>query len=72
MKQVSGLDPWTAGKRELRAALEAAELSPVPPLDQWRIPALEKLLAARLTAHFRADTIEVERLQQFINFIVIN
>ena len=69
---MTGLDPWTAGRNKLRAALEAAELSPVPPMDTWRIPALEKLLAARLAANYRADQEEVDRLQELINSIVMN
>ena len=60
VREVTRLEPWTAGKNELRAALEAAELSPVPPMDKWRIPALEKLLAARLAANYRADQEEVD------------
>ena len=72
VKEVSGLDPWTAGKKELWAALEAAEQSPVPSQDRWRIPALDKLLTARLTAHFHADTEEEARLQLLIESIVIN
>ena len=66
VREVTSLDPWTAGRNELRAALEAAELSPVPPMDKWRIPALEKLLAARLAANYRADVTEVDRLQDLI------
>ena len=42
--RMTGLDPWTAGRTELRAALETAEMSPV---DHWRLQALKKLLAAR-------------------------
>ena len=67
VREVSGLDPWTAGKKELRAALEAAEQSPVPPQDSWRIPALHKLLTARLTAHFHADTEEASSAANRIN-----
>ena len=39
---------------------------------QCLIPALHKLLTARLTAHFHADTEEVEHLQLLIESIVIN
>ena len=31
--EMTGLDPWTTGRAELRAALETAERSPVPPVD---------------------------------------
>ena len=58
----TGLDPWTAGRNELRAALEAAELSPVPPMDMRRIPSV----------NYRADQEELDRQQELINSIVIN
>ena len=72
LRKVTRMDPWTTGRNELRAGLEAAELSPVPPMDEWRIPALEKLLAARLTANYRADQVEADRLQELINSLLIN
>ena len=72
IREVTGLDPWTAGRNELRAALETAELSPVPPMDEWRMLALEKLLPERLVASYQADNEEVDRLQELINSIVIN
>ena len=68
----TGLDPWTAGKKELRAALEEAERPVVPDGDQWRIAALEKLLSARLTADYQSDKTEVDRLQELIDSLVIN
>ena len=60
--EMTGLDPWTAGRNELRAALEAAELSPVPPMDMRRIPSV----------NYRADQEELDRQQELINSIVIN
>ena len=68
----TGLDPWTAGKRELRAALEESERPVVPDGDQWRIAALEKLLSVRLTAQYKADKTEVDRLQDLIDSLFIN
>ena len=41
-------------------------------VDHWRFQALEKLLAARLADNYRADEIEVDRVQDLINSIVIN
>ena len=69
---MTGLDPWTSTKNKLRAGLEAAERAPVPPGDEWRLPALQKLLAARLTASYKADIVEVDRLGELINSLVIN
>ena len=70
VKEVTGLDPWSAGRKELRAALEAADRAPVPDQDFWRAPALAKLLQARLDAHFSADNVEESRLQGLIDSIV--
>ena len=72
VREVTGLDPWEAGRGELRAALEAADRAPVPQQDSWRAPALEKLLTARLRAHYAADKGEEGRLQGLINSLVIN
>ena len=72
VREETGLDPWVARKGELRAALDAADLAPVPQLDSWRAPYLVKLLTARLQAHYMADKEEEQRLQSLINSLVIN
>ena len=72
VREETGLDPWVVGRWELRAALEAADRAPVPQLDSWRAPALVKLLAARLQAHYAADKGEEGRLQGLIESLVIN
>ena len=69
---MTGLDPWSAGKREMRAALENAMRPEVPDGDHWRIAALHKLLSARLTADYRSDKLEVDRLKKLIEFICVN
>ena len=69
---MTGLDPWTSSKQELRVGLEAAESAPVPPGDEWRLLALQKLLAARITASYKMDNAEVERLGDLISSLVIN
>ena len=52
VREVAGLDPWTAGRGELRAALEAADQAPVPLQDFWRGRALENLLTEGTRAHY--------------------
>ena len=54
------------------AALKESMRPEVPDGDQWRIAALHKLLSARLTADYECDKIEVERVQELIDFICIN
>ena len=72
VRDETGLDPWVTGRGELRAALEAANKAPVPQQDSWRVPYLGKLLAARLQAHYAADSEEEQRLQSLIDSLVIN
>ena len=72
LREVSGLDPWVAGRAHLRAALEAADRVPVPQQETWRAPYLEKLLSARLQAYYSADTVEEKRLQEMISSLVKN
>ena len=72
VRQETGLDPWLAGRGELRAALQAADRAPVPQQDSWRVPYLGKLLAARLQAHYAAESEEERRLQSLIDSLVIN
>ncbi len=72
VREETGLDPWVAGRVELRTALEAADRAPVPQQDSWRVPALRKLLAARLAAHYAGDKEEEGRLQSLIDSLVIN
>ena len=72
VREETGLDPWVAGRGELRAALEAADRAPVPQQDSWRAPALKKLLTARLQAHYAADEGEEGRLQGLIDSLVID
>ena len=69
--EMTGLEPWTSTKQELRTGLEAAERAPVPPGDEWRLLALQKLLAERITARYKADTTEVDRLGELISKLVI-
>ena len=44
LQEVSGLDPWEAGKWEMKRALQYVEWREVPEEDQWRLIYLPKLL----------------------------
>ena len=72
VRDLTKLDPWVEPRGTLVAALEKADRRDVPEQDRWRLPCLEKLLAARLQAHHAADEEEVKRLQELINSLVIN
>ena len=70
LRNKTGLDPWTAGRCQLKAALELATRKEVPELDYWRPQLLQKLLSARLLAHYSADLEEEERLTNLIDSLV--
>ena len=44
----------------------------MPQLDSWRVPALEKLLSARLQAYYSGDKEEEKWLQGLILFFGTN
>ena len=46
LQQETGLNIWSTTPAKVREALVETEL-PVPEVDQWRIPLLEKLLVQR-------------------------
>ena len=70
VRERTGLDPWVAGRRVLQASLEASTTRQVPAQDFWRPQLLQKLLTARLEAHYSADEVEEERLAGLINSLV--
>jgi hypothetical protein len=72
VRDITKLDPWVEPQGALAAALEKADKRDVPEQDRWRLPYLQKLLAARLQAHYAADKVEVKRIQELINSLVIN
>ena len=52
--------------------LKRSEHIQVPEQDKWRIPFLRKLLEQRISAHYRGDEVEEERLRGLINSLVVN
>ena len=70
LRNKTGLDPWAVGKGQLKAALERSTRKEVPELDYWRPQLLQKLLTARLQAHYLADLVEEERITTLIDSLV--
>ena len=70
LRNKTGLDPWAVGRGHLKAALELATRREVPELDFWRPQLLQKLLSARLEAHYSADLVEEERITNLIDSLV--
>ena len=60
------------GKGQLKAALGRATRNEVPECDYWRPELLQKLLTARLQAHYSADLEEEERITSLIDFLIVN
>ena len=70
LRDLTGLNPWATGRSQLKAALELSTRKEVPEQDHWRPQLLQKLLAARLEAHYLADLVEEERIATLINSLV--
>ena len=70
LREMTGLDPWTVGRSQLKTALELALRREVPVQDLWRPQLLQKLLSARSEAHYSADLVEEERIATLINSLV--
>ena len=72
IRELTQLDPWSATKTELHAALVRGLHIETPKADTWRPRCLANLLAERSQAFFRADDNEVCRLTSLIESLVTN
>ena len=72
LREKTHLDPWTAGKREMNAALNCACGREAPMEDSWRIPLLKKLLAQQLSARYAGNGQEEDKLQKLVESLVVN
>ena len=72
IRDLTQLDPWSASKAELHAALERGLQIETPKADIWRPRCLANLLAERSQAFYRADDDEVCRLSSLIESLVAN
>ena len=70
LQNLTGLDPWVAGRCQVKAALQLTTRREVPELDFWRPMLLQKLLSTRLEAHYSADKEEEERIATLITSLV--
>ena len=68
----SVLNPWTAVKSKLRAALVAGEVVEVPPQDRWRLKYLSSLLSQRREVRNLALEEEENKLTRLIESLVKN
>ena len=72
VRESTGLDPWQAGSKQVKAALQVAHRAAVLPQDRWRVACLQKLLATRLQAYYTVNEEELRRLQGLIESLVLN
>ena len=72
LRNKTGLDPWAVRKGQLKAALALATRKEVPENDYWRPQLLQKLLSARLEAHYLADMVEEENIATLISSLIAN
>ena len=72
LQEVSGLDPWTTGKLEMKRALKSREWREAPREDQWRMIYLPKLLEARQIAFYAGDDSQYEELTSLIHSLTKN
>ena len=63
VKHETGQDLWSVGRVELPAELDTAQRAEIPEGDDWRVPALRKLLEVRLVAHYTADEVDEIKAQ---------
>ena len=71
-QEVSGLDPWEAGKWEMKRALQYVEWREVPEEDQWRMIYLPKLLWTRQMAFYDGDDTQYEYMTSLIHSLTKN
>ena len=72
LREKTHLDPWTAGKREMNAALSRACGREAPMDDSWRIPLLKKLLTQQLSARYAGNGQEEDKLKRLVESLVLN
>ena len=72
LREKTHLDPWTAGKWEMNAALNRACGREAPMKDSWRIPLLKKLLTQQLSARYAGNGQEEDKLQKLVESLVVN
>ena len=72
IRELTGLNPWSASLGSIRSALISQEKVEVPPTDIWRLPYLVSLLSQRNHAYFMAAEEELLRLSDLIASLVVN
>ena len=72
LKDTSGLDPWCTGTNAMKQRLIRSCVREIPPKDLWRVPYLQKLLAARQWAYYNTEGDTVKEITALIDSLVAN
>ena len=72
IQEKTNLNPWSCSQSKLKEALIDRNWVDVPPMDNWRLPYLCKLLTQRREAFNMAMIEEEERLSHLIDSLVRN
>lgn len=72
IQEETNLNPWNCSQSKLKATLIERNWVGVPPMDNWRLPYLCKLLTQRREAFNMAMEEEEERLSDLIDSLVRN
>ena len=71
VRERSGLDPWTAGARELRNAIHDNLTVDIPPLESWKVKYLMSLLRQLQEAKHCVHDDRMKYLQDLIDSLVL-
>ena len=72
LSEVTGLDPWSVSKQQMKAKLQQEDTVLTPPEDTWRVAYLEKLLCARQWAYYNNNTEDEIYINNLIDDLVKN
>ena len=72
LKETSGLDPWCTGFYAMKKRLVDRSTREIPQADLWRVPYLQKLLAARQWAFYNSEEDKENEIVALINSLVSN
>jgi hypothetical protein len=71
VRETSGLDPWVAGPRKLKKAIDENLTVDIPPLDSWKLSYLKTLLMQLQEAKHSVQDDRLKYLQRLIDSLVL-
>ena len=71
VRDMSGLDPWTAGSWKLKEALHQKQLVDIPHQDVWKVEYLKSLLGQLQLAKQLVQEDRIDYIQDLIDSLVL-